>query len=260
MAKSLSIISGIAALLLFQQHSALQAEPAPWERITWTVTKSGWMNLRKMRSNVSELTGDHWYVCGQRKTIAFWRIINPNDDEYYDYPGQQLETDKEFIGPRRLVARADRFTKDPKFLASASTACAAPASYEPPPWMNLIETPDGVHYYLLPRDFLVNGPIRTFWVSGHPAREVKRRSKIRNDGKPLVPTFGVDKEWFVSYKRESIRRVEIDCQSAQSRTLYRTQYDASMNIIESITRPTEIEYIAPDTIADAWREVVCLIK
>lgn len=261
MAKSSSIISGIAALLLFQQHSALQAEPAPWDRITWTVTKSGWMNLRKMRSNVSAFDGGRWYVCGQRKVLAFWEIEKPEDNKDHDVLGAIPVKGEEFFGNRRMIFPADSYMKDPKFAASASTACAAPASSEPPEWMNLIETPDGDHFYLLPRDFLVNGPIRTFWVSGHPARKVAVRSKIGADGKPLDPYGGSDfNRWLIKYKRQSISREEINCQSAQSRTLYRTQYDASMNIIQSITRPSEIQYIAPDTVADAWREVVCLIK
>lgn len=262
MAKSSSIITGISALLLLQQHSALRAETPPWEPRTFTVSKSGWMNLRKIVSSDKEFEAQFWYACGHRKMISFYptREAEPNRIEIL---GKQ--PDKEFLGYMRLVRTIEEFiknaTKREKFMATAAAACDAPANPETPSWMNLAAGPESGFTYLSARDFRVNGATRTFWVNGHSAREVTARLK-RSSGDEGQPAFMFEpfQTLLVKHERNQIQLLEINCASNKLRSLIYVRYDEVGKVSESRQQPTQPEFIVPDTVADGWREIVCLIK
>lgn len=263
MAKSSSIVIWIAALLLFQQHSAARAEAPPWEPRTFTVSKSGWMNLRKIVSSDKEFRGQFWYVCGHKKMISFFppRELKPNDEiEVFD-----KQPDNEFFGYIRLVRTIEEFitnaAKRERFMVTAAAACGAPANPETPTWMNLAASPTASFYYLSERDFRVNGSTRTYWVNGHPARQVTARLKRSSDDQDQ-PAFIFEpyKTWLVKYERNEIQRQEMNCASNKMRSLVYVKYDPSGKILESSQQPTQSEFIVPDTVADGWREIVCLIK
>lgn len=263
MARSLSIISGIAALLLFQQHPATRAETPPWEDPTWTVSKSGWMNLRMIVSSDKDFSGQFWYVCGHKKMISFPPISDPKLDDVREVLGKQ--PDNEFFGRTSYVRPIEKFinnaAKRERFMAAAVAACDAPANPKTPSWMLIGAGRQSGFTYLSARDFRVNGATRTFWVNGHSSREVTARLK-RSSGDEDQPAFLFEpyKTWLVKYERNQVQRQEINCASNKMRTLVYIKYDPSGEVLESDHQPTQPEFIVPDTVGDAWREVVCLIK
>lgn len=262
MTKSLSVLKGIAALLLVQHGVATHAEAPPWRPVTFTASKSGWMNLREINSSVAGSKVQHWYACGQDTVISFFPVDEINPNQRIEIFGNKPEG--EFEGRLSYVRSTKEFVKDAdrrsKFLATASVACSSPANVAVPPWMNVSASADR-HFYLLPRDFQVNGANRTFWLNGHPSRKVSAHFKANSDGSPLPEWMGGPWEmWLVKFSRDYVARIEINCSSSQMRTLYDIEYDDGGNIKASRTRPSDYGLIPPGTVADGWREVVCLIK
>lgn len=267
MVKSSSIISLIAALLLFQQYSVAHAQTGKAIRQTYTVSKIGWMNLRRIDSSPQIGGKEHWYVCGQRKVIYFPEIRDPRvKEDGIETLGQQPEIGKEFFAYTSSVLPVERFVTDAikreRFMVSATAACAASATTVAPPSMNLEKNHvEGFFYYLSPSDLTVSGDKRGFWLYQHAARKVMRRLTHRSDGTPytgwLADPFEV---WLVRYARHTAWRVEINCAAGQVQYLYGSVQDESTGkvVAENINR--DPEFIVPDTIAAYWRDVVCLIK
>lgn len=260
MAKSLSIITGTAALLLFQQHPAAHAQAGKPIQQTHTVSKFGWMNLRRIDSSPQIGEKSDWYVCGQRKILFFPSISPPEtDDKYFEVLGQQPEIEKEFFGYRSIIKSVEDFIEDPaqrqKFMASAATACAAPGNVVTPIWMNL-GLSEKSFFVLSPKDFRAIGPKRVFWLNMHNYRKVMRRYRT-------PPVGWSNNAWeaqLVKYERAAVQRLEINCDTSQIEIMFAAMYDGAGNVRESLFERTGPQFIPPETNGDYWREVVCLIK
>lgn len=270
MAKSSSIISGIAALLLYPQHSAARAQPNDWNP-TFTVTKSGWMNLRKINmTGPIELPDEYWYVCGTRKVILWSKREQIEED--YELIGRA--PDNEFQDEKYSLMEPEKFwnsnAEQARFMSSAVSACSAPPNKSEPARMNLSYSEGGgpEFYYLLTRDFRASGNLRSFWLNSNSARKDKMRVKANSRLARLASEqeadlgewlTGVD-TWWVSNQRNTVARYEINCGSNEIRGLTIVTYRPDGSVEDNDFQPGKFRAIIPDSVADSWREVVCLIK
>ncbi|WP_397597381.1 surface-adhesin E family protein [Sphingorhabdus sp.] len=271
----------IAALLLpsvtipsFAHSSAVAAQKSSGDpfNITYTVSKSGWRNLRKIDSSYRDIPAEYWYVCGARLILGLPKKEQLGD--LYELVGRT--PDKEFLGQKFFTLGLEVFSDSSlagkRFMSSAVGACAATPDPAQPEQINAgysSQASMADFYYLLPRDFQVKGQIRSFWLNGYPARNDKMKfrsgaitiSDFDEAGQANLEPYvsGVD-TWWVSETRSSIAKYEINCSSNEIRGLSYTKYGSDGSPNYSDSSPEKFEPIIPDTVADTWRELVCLIK
>lgn len=271
----------IAALLLpsvtipsIAHSSAVAAQKSSGSPLnfSYTVSKSGWRNLRKIDISYRDFPVEYWYVCGARVILGLPKKEQLGD--LYELVGRT--PDKEFQGQEFFTLGLEVFSNSSlagkRFMSSAVGACAATPNPAQPEQINAGYSSQAItadFYYLLPRDFQVKGQIRSFWLNGYPAR--KDKMKFRSGAVTILDPdkvaqanleahfSGVD-TWWVSETRSSIAKYEINCSSNEIRGLSYTKYESDGSSNYSASSPEKFEPIIPETVADTWRELVCLIK
>ena len=271
LSKSQVLISLVLAALADNRTlAAVQPSGDPFN-ITFSVSKSGWRNLRKIDSSFKDIPVEYWYVCGARKILGFSKKQAIEDD--YELlarpPNEEFQGEGYFT--RELKEFVDNGNEKARFISSAQSACSLLPDPELPELINMgfsSQKRRTDFYYLLPRDFKVTGSIRSFWVNGHSARQDKMRIRAESDLAKKGLEQGIDfgewltgvDTWWVSETRSSVARYEINCSSNEIRGLSYTKYedDGSPNYSDNALE--KFEPIIPETIAESWRELVCLIK
>ena len=213
---------------------------------------------------------EYWYVCSARKVIL-WSTKQQIEDDYEligRAPGDEFQ-DEEYS-----LMELEKFWRNnaerTRFMSSAVSACAAPPDKVEPTRINmsLSNGGDPEFYYLLTRDFRASGYLRSFWMHSNSARKAKMRVKPHSRLAGLVSEQGSDlgewltgvDTWWVSNQRNSIARYEINCGSNEIREVTSVNYRLDGSVKDTNYRPGKFETIIPDSVADSWREVVCLIK
>lgn len=280
-----ALISSAPALLLLSPDAALAAQGAASDAalaaqedapksidLTYTVSTYGWRNLRRIESSIEGIPTEYWYVCGSRKILG---LPKKNNLDYDNFELIDRAPHKEFGGDDYEIVELDQFgiySKNRKnFLATAVSACATVPKAYYPELFSLgfsAQASGATFYYLLEKDFQAYGKIRAFWMNGHPARKDKMKIrpssklfKIYQDNIDTLGDYLVGADsWWVSEKRNIVARIEINCASSEIRTINQLEYNTDGSVIFKQDHPEKFETIFPGSIADSWREAVCLIK
>lgn len=236
-------------------------------KLTAKVTDNGWRNLRFIETNLTK--DEYWYVCGSRKVINMTSIGKLDSSEMKILSGKIYDNDLDYtsgsIENLENFLSFYRFTNKDDFIRRMSATCASKPILRMPKPIDAGSSNQRpkTFYYILPREFSAQGNERIFWLRTHYTRTLTYQwtpgsvsEMVMDEGKSGTVHY----KWLGKSSPSEVARVAVSCSGSSIRFLSQVKYGSDGGVENSLASPTRAEPIIPETVADAWKEIACLIR
>lgn len=244
----------------------------PVQDFRYAVTDKGWRNLRYIEFPALRDMHEIWYACGRQKIIINFHK-RPFDLENYEIIGGKVPAANQFEALSSEVIELENFINARRAINRTDfiNRLTASGSKTPVPKMPIAfgtgssEASLKAFYYILPREFNVQGAQRTFWLNTHYTAKIRYRLKPES---PIYKGFEISGEqgrdevndgWLGRRSPSGIMRMTVSCATNVLRVWSETTYNSDGTVDTSTEGDASVR-IMPDTVADGWRSMACLIS